>query len=162
MIEDLTAVKTAEVHTRVLAESGRILASSLDYEQTLRNVARVAVPELADWCIVELVDERLRRQTVVVAHRDAEREALVGQLRAFEPDESGPDSASGRVFRTGAARAVLRGPRRAPGRAAPASEEHLRLLRELGDPLGDRRADARARPDARRDVLLSRPSRCAG
>ncbi len=44
VIEDVTAVKTAEVHTRVLAKSGRILASSLDYEQTLRNVAQVAVP----------------------------------------------------------------------------------------------------------------------
>ena len=37
VIEDLTAVKTAEVHTRVLANSGRILASSLDYEETLRQ-----------------------------------------------------------------------------------------------------------------------------
>ena len=42
VIEDVTAVKTAEVRTAVLAESGRVLASSLDYEQTLENVARVA------------------------------------------------------------------------------------------------------------------------
>jgi PAS domain S-box-containing protein len=35
VIEDVTAVKTAEVHMRLLSESGRILASSLDYQQTL-------------------------------------------------------------------------------------------------------------------------------
>ncbi len=101
VIEDITAVKTAEVHTRVLANSGRLLASSLDYEETLRNVARVAVPDLADWCIVELIDERLRRQTVVVAHRRPEREALIRQLRAFEPNQLRPDSVSARVFRSG-------------------------------------------------------------
>jgi PAS domain S-box-containing protein len=39
VIEDVTPVKTAEVRTRVLAESGLVLASSLDYQQTLRNVA---------------------------------------------------------------------------------------------------------------------------
>ena len=60
VIEDLTAVKTAEVHMRVLSEAGRMLASSLDLQQTLQNVADLAVPEFADWCVVDLVDERLR------------------------------------------------------------------------------------------------------
>src|ERR1700742_1713109 len=49
VIEDVTALKNAEMRMRVLAESGRILASSLDYQQTLRNVAKIAVPALADW-----------------------------------------------------------------------------------------------------------------
>ena len=56
VIEDVTALKNAELRTRVLAESGRILASSLDYQETLRNVANIAVPALADWCAVDLVD----------------------------------------------------------------------------------------------------------
>ena len=58
VIEDVTAVKQAEVRTRVLAESGAMLASSLDYQQTLHHVANVAVPALADWCAVDLIDAR--------------------------------------------------------------------------------------------------------
>src|SRR5665213_2118234 len=46
MIEDVTAVKTAEVHTSVLAKSGRLLSASLDYQQTLHNVAQSAIPGL--------------------------------------------------------------------------------------------------------------------
>ena len=57
VIENVTAVKMAELRTRLLAESGRVLVSSLDYQQTLHNVAELAVPALADWCIVDLVDE---------------------------------------------------------------------------------------------------------
>jgi PAS domain S-box-containing protein len=101
VIEDLTPVKTAEVRTRVLADSGRILASSLEYEQTLQNVANIAVPALADWCAVDLVGETLRRETRVVAHPNPARLALAERLRAFEPDEINPDSVEGRVLRTG-------------------------------------------------------------
>jgi serine phosphatase RsbU (regulator of sigma subunit) len=102
VIEDLTAVKTAEVRTRVLANSGRILASSLDYEQTLRNVAQVAVPDLADWCVVELIDPDMRRQPAIVTHsHDDAHQELVEKLRSYEPEVVAPDSTLGRVFRSG-------------------------------------------------------------
>ena len=88
--ENVTAVKNAEVHTRVLSETGRILSSSLDYQQTLRNVAWAAVPALADWCLVELADEPDdRRDQVVVAHRNPALRDLAGQLGGLEPDEPG-------------------------------------------------------------------------
>jgi serine phosphatase RsbU (regulator of sigma subunit) len=93
-------VKAAEVHMRVLAESGRVLASSLDYQQTLRNVAQAALPGLADWCLVELVDGRAR-EAVVVAHIDAGVEPLARRLREFEPAEPAPGSAVGRVIASG-------------------------------------------------------------
>lgn len=130
VIEDLTAVKTAEVRMRVLAESGRRLASSLDYQQTLRNVAHVAVPALADWCAVDLVDSRGRREHVVVAHPDSERYRLAEQLRAFEPEQIEPQSVIDRVIRTGIPELFdeisdeqLRSSARSP--------EHLGLLRAL-------------------------------
>ncbi|HEY7562440.1 MAG TPA: PAS domain S-box protein [Gaiellaceae bacterium] len=40
-----------------LARSGEILGSSRDYQATLRRVADLAVRDLADWCLVDLVDE---------------------------------------------------------------------------------------------------------
>ena len=67
MIEDITDLKQAEETQRLLAEAGRVLAGSLDYEETLRSVAWLAVPGLADWCTVDVVgDHGLER--VAVAH----------------------------------------------------------------------------------------------
>jgi PAS domain S-box-containing protein len=101
IIEDMTAVKTVEVHMRMLSEAGRFLASSLDLRRTLENVAHVAVPGLADWCVVDLVDQALTRDHVAVAHRDSRRGELVGRLRDAEPDELDPGSILGRVILTG-------------------------------------------------------------
>ncbi|MDQ6836334.1 MAG: SpoIIE family protein phosphatase [Actinomycetota bacterium] len=109
VIEDLTAVKTAEVHMRLLSESGRIFASSLDPEQTLRNVAEVAVPDLADWCIVDLLDPQGRPHHVASAHRDPERRTLVEALRQADRDELDGDSIVGQVISTGDARLLADG-----------------------------------------------------
>jgi hypothetical protein len=46
---------THEPHERFLGDASRILAESLDYERTLRTVARLAVPEIADWCVIDLL-----------------------------------------------------------------------------------------------------------
>lgn len=102
VIEDVTAVKAAEVHTRILAESGRQLAISLDYEQTLRNVARAALPGLADCSLVELVEGSVRRH-VVVAHVDPEMRRLAVRLRDLEPPTPPAESALRRVLDTGEA-----------------------------------------------------------
>ena len=101
VIEDLTAVKTAEVRTAVLAESGRVLASSLDYEQTLHNVARVAVPAVADICAVDLFDEDLTREHAFTVHRDSLRQRLVERIRRLEPDQPDPSTSLHRVLRSG-------------------------------------------------------------
>jgi hypothetical protein len=101
VVEDVTAIKTAEVRTRVLAESGRALVSSLDYEQTLRNVTDVVVPALADWCAVELIDENLVRERLVVAPRGDEHEAFARALSWFRSDRVDPALELGRVMQTG-------------------------------------------------------------
>jgi serine phosphatase RsbU (regulator of sigma subunit) len=100
VIEDVTAVKSAEVHTRVLAESGRQLSASLDYQRTLHNVAQAALPGLADWCLVELMDGPVREQ-VVVAHVDPDLRPLAARLRALEPPEPTAESALRRVIASG-------------------------------------------------------------
>ena len=130
VIEDMTALKTAELRMRVLAESSRILASSLDYAQTLRNVANLAVPVLADWCAVDLVDANLRRELVVAAHQDPHKVALAARVRQFEPDDLHPESATGRVLRTGISELYAEITEEQLEEGAR-SEEHLRLLRDL-------------------------------
>jgi serine phosphatase RsbU (regulator of sigma subunit) len=101
LIEDLTAIKAAETRTRVLAESGRTLVSSLDYEQTLRNVSEVVVPELADWCAIDLIGENLVRERLVVAPGGEEHEAFARSFSWFRSDSIDPALELGRVLKTG-------------------------------------------------------------
>ncbi|HET7240668.1 MAG TPA: GAF domain-containing protein, partial [Gemmatimonadales bacterium] len=55
-----------------LAQASEVLGSSLDYTATLATVARLAVPRLADWCAVDIMDDgRLRR--LAIAHTDPAR-----------------------------------------------------------------------------------------
>jgi PAS domain S-box-containing protein len=131
IIENVTAVKTSELRSRFLAEASRVLGSSVDYEQTLRNVARAAVPQIADWCAVDLVDDAGERQRVVAAHRDAAKRELAERLRAYDPQRLDPDEGLGEVVRTGESQLY---PVVTDEMVAPIArdEEHLRLLREVG------------------------------
>jgi PAS domain S-box-containing protein len=99
VIEDITDLKDAEATQRLLAEAGRVLAGSLDYEETLQRVAWLAVPELADWCMVDLVgDEGLRR--VAVAHADPRHAELAAAMTGLRID-GGSTVGSAAVVRTG-------------------------------------------------------------
>jgi two-component system, cell cycle sensor histidine kinase and response regulator CckA len=123
------ALRASERRATLLAEASRVLASSLDYERTLRNVAVLAVPELADWCAVDLLDGgRLRR--VAVEHPDPAKVQFVRRLEEEYPSD--PDAAVGapNVVRTGRAEFVPEIPDNLL-EAAAVDEEHLRLLREL-------------------------------
>lgn len=130
VIENVTAVKNAELRTRVLAESGQLLVSSLDYQQTLSNVASVAVPALADWCTVDLVDQHMKRENVAIAHRDPDKAELAARLRELDPDELDPGSALSRVIMTGIPELYEEVTDEQLQQAAHSPEE-LELLREL-------------------------------
>jgi PAS domain S-box-containing protein len=89
-LRDITARKRIEKEQRFLSESGAVLAASLDYEQTLVNVGQLIVRDLADWCIVEIVEgeEQIRRLKVVSA--DPSKASLAAQLEQFPIDRSRP------------------------------------------------------------------------
>jgi PAS domain S-box-containing protein len=79
-----------------LAEASKRLASSLDFEGTLERVAHLAVPEIADWCIVRAATEG-GCAGMAVAHREPEKVAGVHEyLRRFPPHPSTCD-----VLKTG-------------------------------------------------------------
>ncbi|HWF74545.1 MAG TPA: SpoIIE family protein phosphatase [Solirubrobacteraceae bacterium] len=131
IIEDVTEQKRAEQRSAFLAQASEILASSLDYEQTLRNVAELAVPEVADWCAVDLVDDDGDRVKVAVAHVNPERLSLAEELRAYEPERLDPNQGLGYVFRTGDS---LLYPEIPPEMlvAAAVDEHHMELIRAVG------------------------------
>ncbi|MEA2194920.1 MAG: hypothetical protein QOG42_1354 [Solirubrobacteraceae bacterium] len=101
IIEDVTDSKIAELRSRFLAEASEMLASSLDYAQTLQNVAWSVVPQLADWCAVDLVDEAGMREHLVVAHSDPERLELAERLREYEGPRFDSSRDLGGVVETG-------------------------------------------------------------
>src|SRR6185295_8696167 len=56
MVTDVTERRRAEESVRFLAEASRVLAQSLDRGTVLREIAQLAVPRLADYCVVALAD----------------------------------------------------------------------------------------------------------
>ncbi len=84
-----------------LAEASHLLGSSLDYDETLAQVARLFVPERADWVTVNVVDDDGSIRRVAVEHRDrAVRPRLATMLDSHPHD---PDAATGvpQVIRSG-------------------------------------------------------------
>ncbi len=112
-----------------LAQASAKLAASLDFESTLGEVARLAVPDVADLCIVDLVEDdgTIRRSTVSVG--DPEKETLAAALRRYPPDTKSLHFVSEEV-RTGQARLLTE----IPDFLLPAltrDAEHLGVLRAL-------------------------------
>jgi PAS domain S-box-containing protein len=94
------AAEAAERRAAFLAEASGVLGSSLDYTTTLQTVARLAVPTIADWCIVDLLGRDGGAERVAVAAADPETERALQQFRRYVPDWRSPQPAA-RVFRSG-------------------------------------------------------------
>jgi PAS domain S-box-containing protein len=91
----------ARERSEFLAEASRVLADSLDNETTLRIVARLALPSLADYCIIDVVDPpsgAIRR--LAVEHRDPAKADLVRDLQRFVGERDAPIGVAN-VLRTG-------------------------------------------------------------
>jgi PAS domain S-box-containing protein len=99
---DVTEERRSADTQRFLAEAGEALASSLDYEATLAAVVQLAVPRLADWCAIEILQEgeTLPKQ-LAVAHSDPTKVELARELRRrYPPDPAAPLGLM-QVLRTG-------------------------------------------------------------
>jgi PAS domain S-box-containing protein len=98
---DITERLTGQENQRYLAEASEVLGSSLDYEETLRRVAGLAVPRIADWVTVDLVDETGELTQIVVAHADPAKVELARQWRErYPPVKDSPQGAYA-IARTG-------------------------------------------------------------
>src|SRR5919202_995979 len=76
-LQPVAPVVSANHALELIAHAGAVLASSLDYEQTLRRVARLAVPEVSDWCAVYLDDGT----EITSVHPDPDVEAMILEIR---------------------------------------------------------------------------------
>lgn len=74
---------------RLFAEAGTILATSLDYREKLAAMAQLAVRFLADFCVIDVVEDREVRR-LEVAHADRRRVGTAAQLLRFPLDRQHP------------------------------------------------------------------------
>lgn len=113
-----------------LAEAGRVLSLSLDPSTTLERIASLAVPRLADWCGVDVVQEDGEIRSLAVLHADASKTEIARELRAYSQNT---DETRGlrKVLRTGKPELYEYIPDELLVQAA-VDERQLRLLREIG------------------------------
>lgn len=126
-----TEAEAAQRRAAFLAESSTVLSSSLDYQTTVANVARMVVPDLADWCRVDLLDEKGAIRRLAVAHADPSKVEWADELGRRYPTD--PDSPRGvpHVLRTGESELYTDIPDEMLAHAAK-DAEHLRIMREVG------------------------------
>jgi PAS domain S-box-containing protein len=131
VFEDVTGTKRAEVQSRFLAESSRILGASLDPDDTLQRVARLAVPEVADWCAVDLRGEGGAIDRVALAHSDPRQLEMAEEFQREYPPDPAAQTGVPQVLRTGE-------PELYPDisdemlQAGAVDERHLEILRGFG------------------------------
>lgn len=128
---DVTAARAIEENMRFLAEASKVLGSSLDYRTTLAAVAQLGVPEIADWCAVDMLGEDGAIERLAIAHVDPEKVQWARELQEANPPDPNAPTGVPNVLRTGRAEfypeitdAMLV--------AATRNEEELALARRIG------------------------------
>jgi GAF domain-containing protein len=115
---------------RFLADASQVLASTMDYGETLGRVADLAVPDHADWCSVQLIEDGVLR-TLSVAHVDPAKVALAREVQSRWPADPNAPGAAAQVARSGVS-LLVEDITDEMLVAAARDEEHLRIARELG------------------------------
>jgi PAS domain S-box-containing protein len=131
VFRDVSQEKRLENQNEFLARAGEALVASLDHQATLANVARFAVPRLADWVSVSLLDQQSGRiEQVAVAHADPAKVLYAEELgKRYPPPQ---DAANGvpQVIRSGKSELYSEIPSQLL-EASARDAEHLRIIREL-------------------------------
>lgn len=127
----IDARKREEADLAFLAGASLEFARSIDYAETLRRIAALAVPHFADWCAVDMLDEEGGLRRVAVAHVEPAKVELAQQLHQQYP--AAPEAPNGvwQVLRSGQPELVSTITDDMLVQSA-ADEAHLGILRRLG------------------------------
>jgi serine/threonine-protein kinase RsbW len=96
------ALSGPERHLNMLAEAAAVLTAAGDYESALRRLAELAVPELADLCLIDVRDSRTYLRRVAGAYHGSAPRALVDELVTRYPPVEGSKLPAARAVETGA------------------------------------------------------------
>jgi PAS domain S-box-containing protein len=100
IVEDISVRKAVEARLQLLAQASTMLVSSLDYAQTVQQVAELITIWFADWCAVDLVTADGLLETIAVAHQDRDAFALLRQTRPQTVQQLRPHRGRGKVLLT--------------------------------------------------------------
>ncbi|HUQ89555.1 MAG TPA: ATP-binding protein [Vicinamibacterales bacterium] len=78
--ESRAAAERARKHLELLVSAGTVLSQSLEPEATLRDIASILVPEIADWCRIDLMDKSGVMQRALTYHSDPEKTRVASEL----------------------------------------------------------------------------------
>jgi PAS domain S-box-containing protein len=120
--------KREEEGSRFLDEATALLSASLDYEKTLRALATLSVPRIADWCSITLADQK---RPLIIAHVDPEKVRWAQELSEKYPPEQTAKTGAHHVIRTGKSELYSEIPDSLLSAAAK-NAEHLELMRKVG------------------------------
>jgi PAS domain S-box-containing protein len=131
LFRDVTEAERAAHSARLLAKAADLLGRTLDYEVLAASLARLAVPDLADWCSVDIIGDDGAFHRVGAAHLDEAGAALLVELDRLFPIRAAEGHLRGQVVVTGRSIALfdiddetLRGIAR--------DDRHAQMLRRLG------------------------------
>ena len=128
---DIDDRKRIEEAQRFLLDAGARLSLSLDWHSGLKAVAKLAVPRVADWCAVHLVETDGAITTLAVEHADPAKLVFAKELQERYPPDPGNERGAAEVIRSGVAQLFPDIPGDAYTNAAR-DAMHEQLLRQLG------------------------------
>lgn len=80
---DITGQIQTQESLKFLAEASKIFSSSLDFKSTLESVAKMAVPMIADWCIVNMLNHNGELDVLTVSNASPEKLKLAEKLKRY-------------------------------------------------------------------------------
>ena len=127
---DLTEHRRREEALAFLAEASVVLTETLDLQRTLNELVQLAVPRLADWCTIDMLDHGEIRN-VGVAHADPDRARLARRLHARRPVRAQASSGVSGALATGRSQLIQDVPAWLAAQQTP-DEELFTMARVLG------------------------------
>jgi PAS domain S-box-containing protein len=130
ILRDVSARRRRDEGQRFLLEAGAALAATLDYDATLERAVALAVPRLADLCVIDLVNAPGKLERAAVKHRDPEREKILEDINRLYPPRPDPShpiveaiNAAETVFLPAVSDEMLR--------SIAQDDHHLEMMRQL-------------------------------
>jgi PAS domain S-box-containing protein len=131
VFRDVSQDKADRARRDFMSQAGEALVASLDYQETLATVARLAVPLVADWCAIQILEPGAATSyQAAVHHVDPTKVEFVKELGERYPPDPSVNRGVYQVIRTGESELYPEIPA-AMLEASAKDAEHLRLLREL-------------------------------
>ncbi|MEP0921802.1 PAS domain S-box protein [Leptolyngbya sp. ST-U4] len=129
ILQDITQTHQAQERERFLSQASAVLAGTLDYKTTLFNIARLAVPFLADFCFFDILSTRQQIERVAWHHRDPGKRDWFEQLQRYTPPQERENHPIIKVLVTGKANLVSH-VTDAWMETAAIDPDHLQFMRE--------------------------------